>query len=243
MQNAVVSQSEWLKARKDFLAKEKALTRQKDALNKERLSLPWVKVGKEYVFEGPQGSRTLADLFGSKDQLLIYHFMFAPEWEQGCQSCSLAADTMNANLIHLNARDIAFAVVSRAPLAKIEAFRKRMGWSFPWYSSSANGFNYDFGVSFTPEQMAGKGYYNFGTGEHPSEEAPGVSAFYRNDAGEVFHTYSSYARGAEGLLAVYTLIDATPNGRDEDALSYPMAWVRHHDRYENPVEHSCCGGN
>jgi predicted dithiol-disulfide oxidoreductase (DUF899 family) len=232
MQNAVVSRSEWLKARKDLLAKEKDLTRQKDALNRERLSLPWVKVEKEYVFEGSQGSTSLADLFGSKDQLLIYHFMFGPEWEQGCQSCSMAADSINANLVHLNARDIALAVVSRAPLAKIEAFRGRMGWSFPWFSAFANEFNQDFGVSFTPEQRAGKGYYNFGTGQHPSEEAPGVSAFYKNGAGDVFHTYSSYARGVEGLLGVYSLIDLAPNGRNEDALVYPMAWVRHHDRYQ-----------
>lgn len=232
MQNAVVSRSEWLKARKDLLVKEKELTRQKDALNQERLSLPWVKVEKEYVFEGPQGSTPLANLFGPKDQLLIYHFMFGPEWEQGCQSCSMAADTVNANLVHLNARDIALVAVSRAPLAKIEPFRKRMGWSFPWYSAFANDFNQDFGVSFTPEQRAGEGYYNFGTGQHPSGEAPGVSAFYKNAAGDVFHTYSSYARGVEGLLGVYSLIDLAPNGRDEKALNYPMAWVRHHDRYQ-----------
>jgi predicted dithiol-disulfide oxidoreductase (DUF899 family) len=232
MQNSVVSRSEWLKARKDFLAKEKELTRQKDALNQERLALPWVKVEKEYIFEGPQGSTPLAELFGSKDQLLIYHFMFGPEWEQGCQSCSMAADTINANLVHLNARDIALVAVSRAPLAKIETFRKRMGWSFPWYSAFASDFNQDFRVSFTPEERAGKGYYNFGTGLHPSEEAPGVSAFYKNAAGDVFHTYSSYARGVEGLLGVYSLIDLAPNGRNEDALTYPMAWVRHHDRYQ-----------
>ncbi|HEU4636737.1 MAG TPA: DUF899 family protein, partial [Edaphobacter sp.] len=152
--------------------------------------------------------------------------------EQGCQSCSMAADTINANFVHLNARDIALAAVSRAPLAKIEAFRKRMGWSFPWYSAFASDFNQDFRVSFTPEERAGKGYYNFGTGQHPSEEAPGVSAFYKNAAGDVFHTYSSYARGVEGLLGVYSLIDLAPNGRNEDALAYPMAWVRHHDRYQ-----------
>lgn len=232
MQNSVVSRSEWLKARKDFLTKEKELTRQKDALNQERLALPWVKVEKEYVFEGPKGSTPLAELFGSKDQLLIYHFMFGPEWEQGCQSCSMAADTINANLAHLNARDIALVAVSRAPLAKIEQFRKRMGWRFRWYSAFTSDFNQDFRVSFTPEERAGKGYYNFGTGQHPSEEAPGVSAFYKNAAGEVFHTYSSYARGVEGLLGVYSLIDLAPNGRSEDALAYPMAWVRHHDRYQ-----------
>jgi predicted dithiol-disulfide oxidoreductase (DUF899 family) len=233
MQNAVVSRSEWLNSRKAFLAKEKELTRQKDAVNKERLSLPWVKVDKQYVFEGPDGSRTLGQLFGDKDQLLIYHFMFGPEWEQGCQSCSMAADTINGNLVHLNARDIALAVVSRAPLPKIEVFRKRMGWSFPWFSSFANDFNRDFAVYFAPEQLGGSGYYNFGTGQHPSEEAPGISAFYRNKVtDDVFHTYSSYARGVEGLLGVYSLIDLTPNGRNEGALAYPMAWVRHHDRYQ-----------
>ncbi len=209
-ENKVVSRSEWLDARKAFLAKEKELTRQRDALSRERLALPWVKIDKEYVFDGPQGRQTLAELFGSKSQLLVYHFMFGPEWEQGCPSCSLVSDTINSNLPHLTSRDIALAVVSRAPLKKIEAFRKRMGWSFPWLSSFASDFNQDFGVSFTPEQRAGKAYYNFGTSDFPSEEAPGISAFYKNEAGEIFHTYSSYSRGVEGLLGVYPLLDMSP---------------------------------
>lgn len=232
--NQVVSRNEWLEARKALLAKEKELTRYRDELNQERRALPWVKIEKEYVFDGPQGKVNLADLFQGKSQLLIYHFMFGPEWEQGCPSCSMASDTMNSNLVHLNARDVSFAAVARAPMEKIEAFRNRMGWSFPWVSSNKSDFNYDFGVTFTREQqLTEKNYYNFGTGEHPSEEAPGVSAFYRNEAGEIFHTYSSYARGGEGLLAVYTLLDMAPKGRDEDDLPWPMAWVRHHDRYEN----------
>lgn len=230
--NKVVSQKEWLDARKALLAKERALTHQRDELNQERLSLPWVKVEKEYVFDSPDGKKTLGDLFGGKSQLLIYHFMFGPAWEQGCQSCSMAADTIDANVVHAANRGVSVVAVSRAPVEKIEPFRKRMGWEFPWVSSFASDFNHDFGVSFTQKEREGKGYYNFGTGQHPSEEAPGTSAFYRDDAGEIFHTYSSYARGVEGLLGVYTLLDMAPKGRDEDGLPYPMAWVQHHDRYD-----------
>ena len=230
--NEVVSQKEWLDARKALLAKEKALTHQRDELNQERLRLPWVKVEKEYVFDSPDGKKTLGDLFGGKSQLLIYHFMFGPAWEQGCQSCSMAADTIDANVVHAANRGVNVVVVSRAPVEKIEPFRKRMRWDFPWVSSFESDFNRDFAVSFTPKEREGKGYYNFGTGQHPSEEAPGMSAFYRNDAGEIFHTYSSYARGVEELLGVYALLDMAPKGRDEDGLPYPMAWVRHHDRYD-----------
>lgn len=242
-ENKVVSKSEWLNARKTFLVKEKELTRRRDRLNQERRTLPWVKVDKEYIFESPKGRTTLAELFGDKSQLLIYHFMFGPEWEQGCPSCSMASDTIDSNLFHLNSRDVALAVVSRAPIAKIEPFHQRMGWRFPWVSSFGSDFNQDFAVSFTPEQRQGANYYNFGTSAFPSEEAPGMSAFYRNEAGEIFHTYSSYARGSEGLLGVYALLDVAPKGRDEASLPYPMAWVRHHDRYEKPAKHSCCEGH
>jgi predicted dithiol-disulfide oxidoreductase (DUF899 family) len=241
--HTVVSRQEWLDARLAHLAKEKALTRQRDALLLEREGLPWERVEKEYLFEGASGGETLAELFGDKSQLLIYHFMFGPEWEQGCPSCSLAAETMNANLVHLNQRDVAFAVVSRAPIGKIEAFRKRMGWSFPWVSSFGNDFNHDYAVSFTPEEMAGGRFYNFGTAGHPSEEAPGVSAFYKDGNGEVFHTYSCYARGGENLLGVYALLDMAPKGRNETGLVFPMAWVRHHDRYESQAPKratECC---
>lgn len=244
--HTVVSRQEWLDARLAHLAKEKNLTRQRDALLQERMDLPWERMEKEYVFDGVDGKETLADLFGDKSQLLIYHFMFGPEWEQGCQSCSLGMETMNANVIHLTQRDVAFAAVSRAPLWKIKAFQKRMGWTFPWVSSLESDFNFDFAVSFAKEAMTGNRFYNFGTGSHPSEEAPGVSAFYKDEDGEVFHTYSSYGRGVEGVLGVYALLDMAPKGRDEAGLVYPMAWVRHHDRYEAEAPKkvaACCGAN
>lgn len=244
VEHKVVSRQEWLDARKAFLAKEKALTRQHDALLRERLELPWERIEKDYVFEGPKGKIKLAELFGDKSQLLIYHFMFGPEWEQGCPSCSMAADTFNANVVHLVQRDVAFAAVSRAPMGKIAAFQKRMGWSFPWVSSFGSDFNYDFAVSFTPEQMVtGKRPYNYGSIDFPSDEGPGFSAFYKNKDGEVFHTYSAYGRGGEGILGVYAMLDMVPLGRNEEGiLPHPMAWVRHHDRYEgaDAKRHECC---
>jgi predicted dithiol-disulfide oxidoreductase (DUF899 family) len=228
----VVSNAEWLETRRAFLAKEKEITRLRDELSRLRRELPWERVEKEYVFDSPQGKKTLAELFDGKSQLLVYHFMFGPEWEQGCPSCSMVADTVDATIVHLTQRDTAFAAVSRAPMSKIATFKKRMGWSFPWVSSFGSDFNSDFGVSFTAEQMAKGKFYNFGTAGHPSEEAPGVSAFYKDKDGQVFHTYSSYGRGVESLLGVYTLLDMAPKGRDEEGLPWPMAWVRHHDRYE-----------
>ncbi|WP_263365178.1 DUF899 domain-containing protein [Edaphobacter bradus] len=228
----VVSRKEWLDARMAHLAKEKEFTRQRDQLLRARRELPWTKLEKGYVFEGPEGKTALADLFDGKSQLIVYHFMFGPDWEQGCPSCSMVADTVDATIVHVTQRDAAFAAVSRAPMEKIKAFKERMGWSFPWVSSFSSDFNQDFAVSFTAEQIAKGKPYNFGTSGFPSEEAPGVSVFYKNEAGEVFHTYSSYGRGLEGLLGVYALLDMAPKGRDEDALPYPMAWVRHHDRYE-----------
>jgi predicted dithiol-disulfide oxidoreductase (DUF899 family) len=220
------------------------LTRQRDALLSERQALPWVRVEKEYVFDSLSGKKTLAELFGGNDQLLVYHFMFGPEWEQGCPSCSLAADTMNANVVHLAQRGNAFTAVSRAPIGKIEAFRKRMNWTFPWVSSFGSDFNYDFDVSFTSTPTVGAKVYNYGTAGFPADEAPGASAFHRNEHGEIFHTYSSYGRGLEGLLGVYSLLDMTPRGRNEAGLPFPMAWVRHHDRYEaSPQSPECCSAH
>jgi len=230
-QPRIVSRDEWLAARKQHLSKEKELTHLRDRLSAERRDLPWVKVDKAYVFEGPKGKETLGDLFDGRSQLVVYHFMFGPGWEQGCPSCSWAADNIDGNVVHLNARDVSLAVVSRAPLPQIEAFKKRMGWRFKWASSNGTDFNYDYHVSFTKEEMAkGNAHYNFGPNGFPSEEAPGVSVFYKNGKGEIFHTYSSYARGAESLLGGYYFLDIVPKGRDEEK-PWTMSWVRHHDRY------------
>jgi predicted dithiol-disulfide oxidoreductase (DUF899 family) len=230
-QPRIVSRDEWLAARKQHLSKEKELTRLRDDLSAERRELPWVRVDKPYVFEGPKGKETLAELFDGRSQLVVYHFMFGPEWEQGCPSCSWAADNIDGNVVHLNARDVTVAVVSRAPLARIDAFKKRMGWRFKWVSSYGTDFNYDYHVSFTKEEIAeGNVHYNFGPNGFPSEEAPGVSVFCKNGNGEIFHTYSSYARGAESLLGGYYFLDIVPKGRDEEK-PWTMSWVRHHDRY------------
>jgi predicted dithiol-disulfide oxidoreductase (DUF899 family) len=230
-QPRIVSRDEWLAARKRHLSKEKELTRLRDDLSAERRELPWVRVDKPYAFEGSKGKETLADLFDGRSQLVIYHFMFGPEWEQGCPSCSWAADNIDGNVVHLNARDVTVAMVSRAPLALIEAFKRRMGWRFKWVSSYGTDFNYDYHVSFAREEMAkGNVHYNFGPNGFPSDEAPGVSVFYKNGEGEIFHTYSSYARGAESLLGGYYFLDIVPKGRDEEK-PWTMSWVRHHDRY------------
>jgi len=231
MQHAVVSQGEWLKARKALLAKEKEFTHRRDALSAARRDLPWVKVEKNYVFNGPAGKETLADLFGGKSQLLVYHFMLGPGWVQGCPSCSFLADHFDGANIHLAQRDVNLVAVSRAPLAEIEAYQKRMGWKFKWVSSYGNDFNRDFHVSFTPEEKAGgKVEYNYEMTELPSEEAPGLSAFIKQN-GAVFHTYSSYARGLDILVGAYNFLDMAPKGRDEDGLPWSMAWVRRHDEY------------
>jgi len=234
-QPRIVSRDEWLAARKQFLSKEKELTQLRDRLSVERRALPWVRVDKPYLFEGPNGKATLGDLFAGRSQLVIYHFMFGPGWEQGCPTCSWAADNIDGNVVHLNARDVTLVVVSRAPLPQIEAFRKRMGWGFTWVSSYGSDFNYDYHVSFTAEEIAkGNVHYNYGPNGFPSEEAPGISVFCKNASGEVFHTYSAFARGAEPLLGGYYLLDAVPKGRDEAGLPFTMAWVRHHDRYGQP---------
>jgi predicted dithiol-disulfide oxidoreductase (DUF899 family) len=239
-QPKVVSQEEWLAARKNLLEKEKEFTRQRDALSAQRRDLPWVPVQKEYVFEAPGGKERLSDLFGGKNQLFVYHFMFGPDWKEGCQSCSLFADHVDGLLVHLASRDVSMVMVSRAPLAQIEPFKKRMGWKFKWVSSNGTDFNYDYHVSFTKEEMAGGNvYYNFGKNRFPSDEAPGASVFYKNAHGSIFHTYSSYARGLDILLGVYNLMDMTPMGRHEEGLPYPMAWVRHHDKYEGAADKAC----
>jgi len=228
----VVAQAEWLEARKALLVKEKEATRQRDALSEERRSLPMVKVGTKYVFDGPRGKETLADLFAGRSQLIVYHFMLGPGWKEGCPSCSFLADHIDGALAHLNARDVTLVVVSRAPLPEIEAFRQRMGWRFKWVSSHGNDFNFDYHVSFTKEEMEqGKVYYNYEKEGFGSEEAPGVSVFYKDAAGEVFHTYSTYARGGDILLGAYNYLDLVPKGRDEAGLPWTMAWVRHHDKY------------
>jgi predicted dithiol-disulfide oxidoreductase (DUF899 family) len=229
--NKTVSRNEWIEIRKQLLEREKELPRLQDKLSLERRQLPWLKVEKNYVFDGPKGKETLADLFDGRSQLFVYHFMFGPDWEEGCPSCSMVADHMDGSVAHLAQRDVTLAAVSRAPLSKIEAFKMRMGWRFKWVSSYNNDFNHDYRVSFTKDEIAKGKYYNYGTSEFPSEEAHGTSVFYKDEAGEVFHTYSSYARGPEPLLGVYSYLDLVPKGRDEDAFPFPMAWVRHHDRY------------
>lgn len=227
----VVSPAEWLAARKEFLKKEKEFTRLRDDLARQRRELPWQKVEKNYVFAAADGPRTLADLFAGRTQLIVYHFMFGPGWKEGCPSCSFLADSFDATTVHMAQRDTAFAAVSRATLPEIESFKKRMGWKFPWVSSFGTEFNYDFHVSFTKDEMAsGKAYYNFQSSGFPSEEGPGLSAFLKH-GDEIFHTYSSYARGLDILLPTYNFLDMTAKGRDEDSLPFPMAWVRHHDRY------------
>jgi predicted dithiol-disulfide oxidoreductase (DUF899 family) len=229
----IVSQEEWLVARKAHLAKEKELTRLRDQLSTERRDLPWVKVEKRYVFDGPDGQETLADLFGGRSQLLVYHFMFGPDWEQGCPSCSYLADHIDGANLHLPQRDVTLLAVSRAPLTQLEAFKERMSWRFKWVSSYANDFNRDFHVSFTKEELANeKVDYNYGMVEG-YDELPGLSAFYKDENGAVFHTYSTYARGLDILIGAYNYLDLAPKGRDEAALPWTMAWVRHHDRYED----------
>jgi predicted dithiol-disulfide oxidoreductase (DUF899 family) len=230
----VVSREEWLKARKAHLTKEKEFTRLRDELSRQRRELPWVKVEKKYIFDGSDGKETLASLFDGRAQLVVYHFMFGPDWKEGCPSCSMAADHFDGSVIHLAQRDVTLVAVSRAPLSQIQAFQKRMGWRFQWVSSYGNDFNRDYHVSFTKDEMAKGNCYNFDTSGFPSEEAPGLSVFCKDAVGNIFHTYSTYGRGLEELLGPYTFLDRVPKGRDEAAMSpHPMAWVRHHDRYSH----------
>ncbi|MCP3712649.1 DUF899 domain-containing protein [Paraburkholderia sp. CNPSo 3274] len=236
----IVSQTEWLEARKALLAEERAFTHARDALVAKRQALPWVKVDKTYTFETSQGPRTLAQLFGPRSQLIIYHFMLGPEWEEGCPGCSFLSDHVDGMLPHLEHHDVTYVAVSRAPLAKIEAFRQRMGWRFPWVSSNASDFNFDYHVSFSEADKArGKAIYNFAEQDYMSDELPGVSAFYRDEAGNVYHTYSTYARGGEMLIGTYAMLELTAKGRNE--AKDMREWMRHHDRYDDaPAQSSCC---
>jgi len=226
----IVSPPDWTAARLEFLEKEKAFTRARDELSAARRALPWEKVEKSYVFEGAKGPVTLVDLFRGKSQLIVYHFMFGPDWEAGCKSCTFWADNLERTVIHLNARDTNLVLISRAPYARLAAYKKRMGWTMEWVSSLGNSFNQDFAVSFASDEINQK-RYNFGTLAPENEEMPGISVFAR-DGGAIFHTYSTYARGIDMLNGTYNLLDLVPKGRDEDALPFTMTWVRRRDEYD-----------
>jgi len=230
-----VSWDEWLAARKQHLQKEKEFTHLRDELSRQRRQLPWVRVEKPYVFDGPDGTESLADLFDGRSQLIVYHFMFGPDWKEGCPFCSFLVDHIDGPRVHLEHHDVSVVVVSRAPFHKIDAFKKRMGWRFKWVSSHGTDFNSDYNVSFTKDDLArGKTSYNYELREPQSEgEAPGTSVFYKDERGQVFHTYSAYARGGDILLGAYNFLDLTPKGRDETGPNHNLTdWVRHHDRYE-----------
>jgi len=243
LDHQVVSKSRWFSAYSDFLAKEKELTRLSDELSRQRRELPWTLVEKEYVFEGPQGKVSLADLFNGRSQLATYHFMFGPDWAEGCPSCSYVTDHLDGALEHLQARDVTLVLVSRGPLDKLQAFKKRMGWRLPWFSSGGCDFNRDFGVSFTKAEVDSRAKaYNFGTTAPHGEENPGLSFFFKRSDGAILHTYSTFGRGLEAVLGTYAILDRAPKGRDEAGLPMPMAWVRHHDKYEPTLQGagSCC---
>jgi predicted dithiol-disulfide oxidoreductase (DUF899 family) len=228
----VVGHDDWLHARVEFLRKEKEFTHLREDLARQRRELPWELVEKNYTFESPRGPVSLAELFDGRSQLLVYHFMLGPDWKEGCPGCSFVSDHIDGAIPHIHARDITLVAVSRAPLSQIAPFKQRMGWRFPWVSSNAGDFNFDYGVSFTKEEIAaGKNRYNYGSQALPGEEGPGLSAFYKDAAGNIFHTYSTYARGLDPLLGAYQFIDLAPLGRNEGALNSAMSWVRHHDRY------------
>jgi len=230
-QRKVVSKDEWLEARVAHLAAEREFTRKRDELSRQRRELPWERVEKDYVFEGPNGPVPFADLFAGRKQLIVYHFMLGPNWEEGCRSCSLLADHFDAPRVHLAHRDVELAVVSQAPIARIKAFQQRMGWKFPWVSAFANEFQHDYGVHFSKEELAGEVDYNYQKIRFGLEEAPGLSVFYKDDDDAIFHTYSTYSRGLDSLIGTYQFLDLVPKGRDEDGLAFSMSWVRHHDRY------------
>ncbi|MCQ4630889.1 DUF899 domain-containing protein [Shinella sp. CPCC 100929] len=232
MRNQVVSHEDWLAARLELLAAEKEFSRQREALTRRRMAMPWERVEKPYRFEGPKGVATLEDLFGGRSQLLVYHFMLGPDWQEGCKHCSFWADNFDGIPVHLAQRDVTFTAISRAPLPQIEAYRQRMGWHFPWVSSGASDFNFDYQASATPEELAaGRAVYNFAIRPVTVSEMVGVSVFYRSGPGEVYHTYSCYARGVEMLNGAYHYLDLVPKGRDEGGLRYPMEWVKRHDEY------------
>jgi predicted dithiol-disulfide oxidoreductase (DUF899 family) len=233
MQNQVVSRDEWLAARKQLLAKEKAFTRMRDELNAERLTLPWVKVEKTYVFDTPEGQQTLGDLFAGRSQLVVKHFMFGPDWTEGCVGCSFEMDHISGAVVHLEHHDVSYVAVGRAPLEKLEAFRRRMGWPIRFVSSYGSDFNYDFHVSFRPDELAkGEAYYNYEVRPLGIDEMSGRSVFYKDESGDIFHTYSSFARGGELNLTSYAVLDVTPKGRNETINGNLTDWVRHHDRYD-----------
>jgi predicted dithiol-disulfide oxidoreductase (DUF899 family) len=228
----IVTHEQWVEARKQLLAREKEFTRLRDQVSQARRELPWERVTKDYVFDGLDGRETLAELFAGRSQLVVYHFMFAPDWEAGCKSCSFWADNFERNIIHLAARDVTMIAVSRAPFAKLDAFRERLGWTFKWVSSAGNDFNFDYHVSFTPEELAkGKVYYNYAWADGGPSELPGISVFRRDESGAIFHTYSCYARGLDMMNAAYHYLDLVPMGRDE-AGQRPQAWVRYRDSYD-----------
>jgi predicted dithiol-disulfide oxidoreductase (DUF899 family) len=254
----IVTPTEWIAHRKELLRKEKELTRLRDELSQQRLELPWQRVEKAYFFHTPNGGETLADLFAGRSQLIIYNFMFGPGWKEGCVGCSFHADHMDGARVHLEHHDVSFVVVSRAPLAEIEAFKKRMGWGFKWVSSFGSDFNYDFHVSFTPDEIAkGKVYYNYEMRDIQSEELAGTTVFYKDAAGDIFQTYACYAREGESFLGAYNYLDITPKGRNETGPNHDLSdWVRHHDRYgagghvdangryvaSKSSDSSCCAG-
>lgn len=230
-----VSREEWHRARLELLKKEKEHSKARDELTRARQNLPWVRIEKDYVFEGPDGKVHLRELFEGKSQLIVYHFMFEEDWEEGCKSCSFLADHYEPAIVHLANRDVSMVTISKASLKKIEAFRKRMKWNFRWMSSTDSDFNRDFHVSFTEDEMAsGRGFYNFEeTSTFSTKEAPGMSAFVQDKNGQIYHTYSTYARGLENFLTAYHLLDIVPKGRDEAEFSYGMEWLRHKDKYDD----------
>ena len=239
----VVSRDQWMDARRRLLAKEKEFTRLRDQLSAERHALPWMRIDKDYTFDGPNGRETLAQLFGDRSQLVVYHFMFAPEWDVGCKSCSFWADNFNGITAHLRQRDVAFAAISRAPLAKLQAFARRLGWTFKWVSSQGTDFNYDFEVSFQPDALArGDATYNFAKLSSlrsggsvlniaPSD-MPGISVFAKDESGAIYRTYSTYGRGLDMMNTAYHYLDLVPKGRDEAGLPHTMAWVKLRDLYD-----------
>jgi predicted dithiol-disulfide oxidoreductase (DUF899 family) len=240
MSHPIVSRADWLEARKALLAREKQLFRMRDEINAERLALPWVKLDKDYAFETPTGRRSLAELFDGRSQLVVYHFMFGPDWEAGCPGCSFMADHFDGTLAHLNNHDVTLVAVSRAPLAKLQAYQRRMGWRFPWVSSFGSDFNADFHVSFSQEELArGAVQYNFTRtpSEQAHDELPGFSAFIRDEAGQIFHTYSAYARAGEEVLTTLMILDRAPKGRNETST---LSFVRRHDEYPAAQNAQAC---
>jgi predicted dithiol-disulfide oxidoreductase (DUF899 family) len=233
-EHTVVSAEEWVIARRALLEREKEFTRLREELARQRRDLPWEEVTQEYFFEGPDGTRSLSQLFDGRSQLIVYHFMFPPDWDEGCPRCSFWADSFNGTTAHLNARDVTMVAISRAPQPKLAVYAKRMGWTFPWFSSGGTDFNHDFGVAFRPDTLAsGTAEYNYGPGGPGFPDREGISVFCKGDGGQVFHTYSTYARGLDMMNAAYQYLDLVPKGRDEAGHDDPQYWVRRHDEYQS----------